>query len=84
MCIDNVEIWLGVVNGQISSNFYGVTCPQHNNGRYYSLTFLFIFFIYKLPDAFYQVPCQLAQGCRRSRLLKQIVDNAQRTQDDGH
>ena len=23
MCIDNVEIWFGIANGQISSNFYG-------------------------------------------------------------
>ena len=24
MCIDIVEIWFGIANGQISSNFYGV------------------------------------------------------------
>ena len=29
MCIDIVEIWLGIANGQISSNFYGVVCPRH-------------------------------------------------------
>ena len=29
MCIDIVEIWFWVVNGQISSNFYGVVCPRH-------------------------------------------------------
>ena len=32
------------------------------------------------PDASYQVSSQLAQGCRRSRLL--IVDAARRTTDD--
>ena len=32
MRIDIVEIWFGIANGQISSNFYGVICPQHNNG----------------------------------------------------
>ena len=32
MCIDIVEIWFGIANGQISSNFYGVTCPGHDNG----------------------------------------------------
>ena len=29
MCIDTVEIWFGIANGQISSNFYGVICPRH-------------------------------------------------------
>ena len=40
MCIDIVEIWFGIANGQISSNFYGVVCPylpiflfQDNNLR---------------------------------------------------
>ena len=28
MCIDIVEIWLGIVNGQISSNFDGVICQD--------------------------------------------------------
>ena len=26
MCIDIVEIWFGIANGQISSIFYGVIC----------------------------------------------------------
>ena len=29
MCIDIVEIWFGLANGQISSNFDGVICPRH-------------------------------------------------------
>ena len=29
MCIDIVEIWYGIANGQISSNFYGVICLRH-------------------------------------------------------
>ena len=29
MCIDIVEIWFGIANGQISSNFDGVICPTH-------------------------------------------------------
>ena len=29
MCIDMKDIWFGIANGQISSNFYGVTCPRH-------------------------------------------------------
>ena len=29
MCIDIVEIWFRIANGQISSNFYGVICPRH-------------------------------------------------------
>ena len=29
VCIDIVGIWFGIANGQISSNFYGVTCPRH-------------------------------------------------------
>ena len=36
MCIDIVEIWFGIANGQISSNFY---LPAIMAG-YYSLTFL--------------------------------------------
>ena len=45
------------------------------------------------PDASYQVSSQLAQGCRRRRLLKQLLtshearrrtDDARRTTDDGH
>ena len=29
MCIDIVEIWFGIANGQISSFFDGVICPRH-------------------------------------------------------
>ena len=29
MCIDIVEIWFGIANGQISSVFDGVICPRH-------------------------------------------------------
>ena len=29
MCIDIVEIWFGIANGQISSIFDGVVCPRH-------------------------------------------------------
>ena len=38
------------------------------------------------PDASYQVLSQLAQGCRRSRLLKQLLTphDGRRTMDDGH
>ena len=28
MCIDIVEIWFGIANGQISSNFDGVICSN--------------------------------------------------------
>ena len=37
------------------------------------------------PDASYQVSNQLAQGCRRSRLLKQLLTphDGRRTTDDG-
>ena len=38
------------------------------------------------PNAFYQVSSQLAQGCRRSRLLKQLLapHDGLCTTDDGH
>ena len=36
MCIDIVEIWFGIANGQILSNFYGVICPRHDSGGYFS------------------------------------------------
>ena len=29
MCIDIVEIWFGIANGKISSNFDGVICLRH-------------------------------------------------------
>ena len=29
VCIDIKEIWFGIANGQISSNFYGVICLRH-------------------------------------------------------
>ena len=29
MCIDVVEIWFGIANGQILSDFDGVFCPRH-------------------------------------------------------
>ena len=29
MCIDIVEIWFGIANGQILSIFDGVVCPRH-------------------------------------------------------
>ena len=29
MCIDIVELWIGIANGQISSNFDGVICQRH-------------------------------------------------------
>ena len=32
MCIDIVKIWFRIANGKILSNFYGVTCPRHDNG----------------------------------------------------
>ena len=31
MCIDIVEIWFGIANGQISSIFDGVICLRHAN-----------------------------------------------------
>ena len=32
MYIDIMEIWFGIANGQILSNFYRVICQQHDNG----------------------------------------------------
>ena len=29
VCIDIVEIWMGIAKGQISSNFHGIICPRH-------------------------------------------------------
>ena len=46
-------------------------------------TILAIVLIYKSPRRF-QVSSQLAQGCRRSRLSKQIVEMARRTMQDAH
>ena len=32
MCIDIVEFWFGIAEGQILSNFNRVVRPQHDNG----------------------------------------------------
>ena len=32
MCIDIIEFWIGIANGQISSMFDRVICPPHNKG----------------------------------------------------
>ena len=49
---------------------------DRNDFRYFRFT--------SHPDASYQVSSQLAQGCRRSRLLKQLLTphDGQRTTDD--
>ena len=31
MCIDIVEIWFGIANGQILPNFDAVICPRHTH-----------------------------------------------------
>ena len=31
MCIDIVEIWFWIANGQILSNFDGIICPRHHH-----------------------------------------------------
>ena len=41
-CIDIVEIWFGIANGQIFSVFDWVICPQYDNGGVLSFTFLFL------------------------------------------
>ena len=51
MCIDIVEIWFWIVNGQISSNSYGVIFPRHNNGRV--LMFLY-FVLYSIAPTCFQ------------------------------
>ena len=43
MCIDIVEIWFGIANGQISSIFDRGISLSHNGGGYYHFTFLFIY-----------------------------------------
>ena len=35
MCIDTVEIWFGIANGQTSSNFDGFICPRHTHIFYF-------------------------------------------------
>ena len=40
-CIDFVEIWFEIANGQISSIFDRVTCPRHDNGGVLSFLVLF-------------------------------------------
>ena len=45
MCIDIVEIWFGIANGQISSNFTELSARDTIMAVYYSLTFLFFFYL---------------------------------------
>ena len=40
ICINIKEIWFGVANGQISSNFYGVICPQRAYFRFRTITWV--------------------------------------------
>ena len=46
MCIDIVEIWFGIANGQITSTFDRVICLPHDNGRVLS----FHVFVYFSPS----------------------------------
>ena len=47
MCIDIVEIWFGIANGQISSIFTELSACDTTMAGYYNSTFLFIYlFIY--------------------------------------
>ena len=47
MCIDIMEIWFGIVNGQISSSFMELSARDTIMAGYYSLTFLFPLEIYQ-------------------------------------
>ena len=37
MCIDIMEIWFGIANGQISSIFDGVICPRRPYFRFQTI-----------------------------------------------
>ena len=37
VCIDTVEIWYGIANEQISSNFDGVICPRRPYFRFWTI-----------------------------------------------
>ena len=45
MCIDIVQIWFGIANGQISLNVKELSARDKIMAGYYSLTFLFLYFI---------------------------------------
>ena len=47
LCIDIVEIWFGIANGQISTIFDKVFCSQHDNDGVLSFTrfYFYLFFI---------------------------------------
>ena len=38
VCIDIKEIWFGIANGQISSNFYRVICPRRPYFHFQTIT----------------------------------------------
>ena len=40
MCIDIVEIWFGIANGQILSKFYGAICPRSPYFRFRMITWV--------------------------------------------
>ena len=52
MCIDIVEIWFWIGNGQISSNSYEVIFPRRNNGGV--LTFLY-FVLYSIAQTCFRI-----------------------------
>ena len=42
ICIDIVEIWFGIANGQITSAFDRVVCPPYDNGGVLTFHILFV------------------------------------------
>ena len=51
MCIDIVEIWFGIPNGQILSIFDGVTCPTNDSGGVLSFhIFILSIDLFCLPE----------------------------------
>ena len=54
-CIDMKEIWFGIANWQSSSMSDRVICPRHDNGGYYSLTFLLFKFVTFYYNSAYSV-----------------------------
>ena len=68
-----------------SSFIYGFMSLDYGLGIKTATTFSY-FCSTSHPDVSYQVSSQLAQGCRRSRLLKQLLTqhDGQYPTDDGH
>ena len=67
MCIDIVEIWFGITNGQILSKIDRIICPPHNSGRVllFNVFILFVTLRVKLMESAGRGTKQAGPSCSK-------------------